>query len=386
VAITFLDSSNSDIDHLVGLCAPEATAPPSGVLLTPPLEDLSELPDELDEEYAEPDNEPPLAVPRGRQIDAYPFSAARRLISDLIVAVDSGVITLGQMTGGGVAFAIRGAAVCSSGKTLLILRYNTGALLITPDNRLQVFRYIGERLGTPDLYVRQETRGLVPKMSMIDTVNQITDRCRNFVERMIQAEAVGLLAENHGGLLLIDGALAISYDTPKNYLSDMLGHCRRNAVDVCAISKRSNIVIGGLPIDALFDQYPTFVGYAPLLAVLEEERAAYDQGTMRAGSDVTAGTELYAARFGFGPPGLTFRVDVNKSGASTNDDVINDVYDKCPMYGGYPKPLIDAHHYSAFLGGDAITLLADLVVQTGIRVKEQPSLGVLFQPFGAFGK
>jgi len=71
---------------------------------------------------------------------------------------------------------------------------------------------------------------------------------------------------------------------------------------------------------------------------------------------------------------------------SNNDDVINDVYSKCQLYGGYPKALIDAHQYSAFLGSDKLLLLADLVVRTGLTVKEQPSLGVLFQPFGAFGK
>jgi hypothetical protein len=83
---------------------------------------------------------------------------------------------------------------------------------------------------------------------------------------------------------------------------------------------------------------------------------------------------------------LTYRVDISKSYGSTDADVINTLYNKCPIYGGYPKHLIDAHQYSTFMGGEALSLLADLVVRTKMKVKEDPSMNVLFQPFGAFGK
>ena len=39
---------------------------------------------------------------------------------------------------------------------------------------------------------------LIAKPSAIDTVNQMQDRRRSFVERMIQEEALGLLAANKG--------------------------------------------------------------------------------------------------------------------------------------------------------------------------------------------
>lgn len=383
MSIHFADSSNSAIDHLVSLCTQTATASRSGILLTRPLDEFDRPTDITENDAPEAPDEAPAITSR---IQAYPFTASQRYIQDLTIAVDSGVITLGQVAGGGIAFAVRGAAVCMAQKELLILRYNTGALLLTPTNMLPVFRYIGERLGTPDLYVKEEKGRFLPQASAIDTVNQATDRCRNFVERMIQEEAIGILSANHGGLLLIDGALTVSFDTPKLYLSEMLRYAQLHGVDICAISKRSNITIGTVPVSAIFDQFPTFVGYAPLLQVIEQERGAYMQGTVRAGRDVTAGTELYAARFAFGPPGVTFRVDVSKSMGSTDVDVINDVYNTCHIYGGYPRPLIDAHHYSAFLAGDGITLLSDLVVHTGLHVREQPSLEVLFQPFGAFGK
>ena len=382
--VTFVDQSNTAIQTLVDLCWTSLTNTSGGILFTPPLDTLTQAASIPDDDYVEQDDDllPTIAPP----IHAYYFTPAKRLINDFIIAVDSGIVHLGQLAGGGVAFAIRGAATCYAGAEHLILRYNTSALLLTPHNKLTVFRYIGERLGSPDLYVRDHAGTLIAKPSAIDTVNQMQDRCRSFVERMIQEEALGLLAANKGGLLLIDGSLVTSFDTPATYLRAMLQSARDHVIDVCAISKRSRITIGGLPIDSLFDPYPTFVGYAPLLKALEQERLAYEHLNMRPPGDITQGTEVFAARFGFGPPGVTFRVDVSKCWGSDNDDVINDVYSKCQLYGGYPKALIDAHQYSAFLGSDKLLLLADLVVRTGLTVKEQPSLGVLFQPFGAFGK
>lgn len=381
MGLTFSEPSCTAIDEFVALCKSLTSSSSGAALLVPPLDELEEHTDDEDE----PDDR--QALDFSGLIPAYPFSVPQRIITDLLVAVDSGIVTLGQLTGGGIAFAVRGAAVCYAAGEVLILRYNTGALLITPDNKATIFRHLGERLGTPDLYVNDTPAGLVPKAGVIDTPNQITDRCRNFVERMIQAEALGVLAANNGGLLLIDGALtAGSYDTPIAYLTAMLDFACTHAVDVGAISKRSGIMIAGRPIDSLFDERSEFIGYAPLLPVIKQERAAFEKLGMRAPSSVTAGTELYAARFGYGPPGLTFRVDVHKSRASTNDDIINNLYNRCQMYGGYPGPLIEAHQYSSFLPGDAQTLLTDLVVHTGLRVKEQPSMSVLFQPFGAFGK
>lgn len=382
--ITFSDQSNLAIDTLVNLCSSSFDTPSNSLLVTPPLDELSKEDKNFEEEYVETeDTTPPDITSR---MKAYRFSPPKRIIPDFTIAVDSGVINLGQLSGGGVAFAIRGAAICYSGKNLLILRYNTGALLLTLQGKREVFRYIGKRLGKADLYVEEIEGQLVPRPSAIDTVNQMQDRCRNFVERMIQEEALGILAANGGGILLIDGALARSFDTPNVYLEQMLTTARENSIDVCALSKRSRITLGGVPIDSLFDAYPTFVGYTSLLSAFRAESNAYARTGGRLPEDITAGTEIFAARFGFGPPGLTFRVDVSKSWGSTDSDVINDVYSKCQMYGGYPKPLIDAHQYSSFLGGEALNLLADLVVRTNLRVKERPSMDVLFQPFGAFGK
>lgn len=382
--ITFAERSNKDIDQLVQLCRTPSKQVGSDTLVIPRFDELASgytVKDELrDADGGDNSHVDHL------QIIAYRFKLPQRIIPDLTVAVDSSVLPLGQMVGGGVAFAIRGAAVCIGSGSMLVLRYNTGTLVIVAENKLQTFRHIGRRLGHPDLYVEEKDGRLKERLSAIDNTNRIQDRCRSFIERMIQEEALGVLAANNGGLLLVDGALSASYDTPVNYMRQMLATARNHGVDVCAISKRSGLSISGLSVTSLFDRYPRFVGYAPLLPIVRAERKSYGWARQRSAGTITVGTQIFAARFGFGPPGLTYRVDVSKSYGSTDDDVINTLYNKCPMYGGYPKNLIDAHQYCTFLGGEALSLLADLVARTGTKVKEDPSMSVLFQPFGAFGK
>lgn len=388
----FADKSNSTISTLIDICYSNLKLSNKGTLISRPVGEIYQsqyqaIDDQI--EYPEADDD---ISGINRQILAYPFTQPKRVIKNLVVSVDSGVVPLGQLMGGGVAFALRGSAVVYDGDEgkekgiLMVLLYNSGPIIVNGQNKAQIFRYLGERLGKPDLYVRRIDGKLIPNPSAADTPNQIKDRCRSFLERIIQEEAIGVLRANDGGVLLVDGALTYSFDTPREYLDKMLRACRDHKIDVCAISKRSRITIGGIPIDSLFDEYPTFVGYAPLLKVLEKEREAFEELKMRPASDVTAGTEIFAARFGFGPPGLTFRVDVSKTFGSTDEDVINDVYSKCVITGGYPKPLIDAHHYSTFLSSDILNLQADLVARTGYKIKEEPSMGILFQPFGAFGK
>ena len=384
MSIIFQDKSNNDIDALVSLCNESKGDLNSCVLTTTPFDDIKDENIFDDDKFIEEVEDGPFNTPP--DILAYPFTIPQTIIKDLIISIDSGIVHLGKLYGGGIAFAIRGASVCNSNGEMLVLRYHTGPLLITSQNKGKVFRFIGSRLGNPDLYVKNINGQLIPNPGVLDTVNEMQDRCRSYIERVIQEEALAVLSANHGGILLLDGALTISFDTPGNYLKALLQTASNNNVDVCAVSKRSRITIGGTPIDSLFDQYPKFVGYAKLLDALKKERAAYQTNNMRSPGEITAGHEVFAVRFGFMPPGVTFRVDVFRSLGHTTDDVINEVHNKCLIYGGYPRPLIDAHQYSCFQSSDKLSLLSEIAVQTGLRVKEEPSLEILFKPFGAFGK
>ena len=387
--INFSDRSNSFVDKLVEICWTESLSHANEVVFTRESDDADFTQPINDKEQlsGKYEGDSPLDFSQEGQILSFE-GASTSTGNKIIIAVDTGLVHLADFIGGAIAFAIRGAAVCAINDEIWILRYNSGPLLVDHKNIIPALHYIGNRLGDDELYLNKLDDGtLIVREQIIGNANQIQDRFRNFVERMIQEEAIGILIANQRGLLLIDGALpAGTYDTPVSYLRHMLETTTQNCIDVAAISKKTRITIVGRPLSSLFDEKPAFVGYMPLTEVIAAERdKLVQQGLVRSAESITLGNELYAARFGLGPP-LTFRVDVKNSKRSTESDVIKAVFSDCQIHGCYPKPLIEAHQHSSFLHQDVQLLLADLVVRTGGRPKERQSMDWLFAPVGSFGK
>lgn len=398
--IRFVDRDNFHINQLVQTCWDQHDSHVGETfrLLSRSEEERAGLINDSEQTSAETDIESPEERTRPRPLDLSRFgqpqptqqtTPERVSPRRLLIAVDGGIVNLGEFMGGATAFAVRGAAIVLIENELIVLRYNTGALLIDENNRVPVFRYIGHRLGNEELYLaRTESGRLVPRPSAFETPNQIQDRCRNFVERMIQEEALGILLGNGAGLLLLDGALpAGTFDTPLTYLEDFLRTAANGSVDVAAVSKKSSVSLAGRHISDLFDDDPSFVGYLPLKEAIRMEREQLvDKGLAREASAITLANEMFAVRFGLGPPALAFRVDVHNSIQLTATDVVHSIFDGCQIQGCYPRPLIDAHQASSFFFQDVQALTADLVARTGAIPKEDPSMGWMFQPFGAFGK
>jgi hypothetical protein len=391
MSITFSDVTNRWIDGLVKLANErQGNHDLEGLFVPPrelePMELVNDAPseDDLDSQI----------IDFSAAGDSQSFSpVVAPPISDAVVAIDSGVVDIGELATGGTVFAVRGAAVCYPPDNAhpFICRYNTGPLVIDGENMYPLFHYLGARLGKEDLFVAllSDPPYYRPRQAMTETPNQIQDRCRNFVERMIQEEGVSILTGYGGGILLIDGALpAGTYDTPDIYTRTMLTTCRDRHISVAAISKKTRITVGGRPISSLFTEEPDFVGFVPLSDVIRQERQTFQQEghRVRSESAVTLAEAIYAVRFSYASPGLTFRVDVNAASGSTPDEVLNLVQSRCQIYGGYPRPLIEAHQYSSFFAQDVQLLMADVVVRLGVRPQEQPTMNVLFEPFGAFGK
>lgn len=390
MTIKFVDRANVHIDKLVEISWERRTSHANEILLMrsqAEAELMATINDEMDDVDI---FEGPIPINLSQASQRQRFETNLNPIPHkIIVAVDTGLAHLGEFIGGGIAFAIRGAAYCLINKNIYILRYNTGPLLVDNHNMLPMFYYIGKRLGNETLYVGKSNTGqYVLRESVLQNTNQIQDRCRNFVERMIQEEVIGIMMANQRGLLLIDGALSGgTFDTPASYLHSMLDNTVSHRIDVAAISKKTRITIKGKPLSALFDEQAAFIGYMPLKEIIENERQELvHQGIARGVEAITMGNELFAARFGLGPPALTFRVDIKNSKSTTEKEVIDSVFSDCQIHGCYPKPLIEVHQHSSFLYQDVQQLLADLIVRTGARPKERQSMDWLFAPIGGFGK
>jgi hypothetical protein len=396
----FFDRENQSIKQLVQT-AWETLADHQGDVLLIPERDIepNELINESDRlaDACRPNEEPRvLTVTELR--DVTPMKRPRRRNPPPIIAVDAGVVNLGALARGGIVFAVRGAACYyTSEGNVIILLYNTGAIAIDNTNKLKVLYEMGKRFGEPEFFVKKvdEEPYLIEKSGVVASPDQLQDRFRNFVERIIQEEAVGILKKYGGGILLIDGALpARSFDTPQDYILNqsrqkgMLYECNQNLIDVVAISKKTRITVEGIPIqNFLNEKYGAdFVGYVPIKDAVQQERREAKGTGQSVRIKVTVAKQMYAAKFGFSPSSITFRVDLHNCRGQTADEVINDVYNHCRIYGGYPKPLIEAHQYSCFLFQDFQNILAQAAIKLGAKPQEQPTMEVLFQPFGSFGK
>jgi hypothetical protein len=388
MSIPFFDRDNPWIDKLVQLARDRQKNHTGQYIFVPPHNEEREF---VNDTPSEDELEPKLIDFSGwGENEEENFAPPQEpTASTAVVAVDTGVVNLGELSSGGTVFAIRGAAVCypPNDEKPFIFRYNTGALVIDRKNMFPLFHYMGRRLGQEELFVKVLSTPpyYQSKSSMAETSNQIQDRCRNFVERMIQEEAIAILESYEGGILLLDGALSGgTYDTPEMYLRNMLSSCRSRKIKMVAISKKTRITVGGRAISHLFDDQPEFIGYAPLSKTIDKERQAVAGGqqSLRSVQELSVAEEIYAVRFSYAPPGLTFRADVHSTLGCLAPEVLNQVYSRCQIYGGYPRPLIEAHQYSSFLYQELQLLLVDVIVGDGLRPQEEPSMDVLFQPFG----
>jgi hypothetical protein len=256
--------------------------------------------------------------------------------------------------------------------------------VIDSGNKIPVFHEIGKRLGQPSLWVYLDDDGTAHISDKTPLrPNEVTSAIRSFVERVVTEEAMSILASLRGGTLLLDGALPpSSFDLPNSYVLSMLTGAAANGIDVVALSKRTRYTVQGRPIGALFDDQEDFVGYAPIRKLVDSPRAQKGDKYR----DISAASEVYAAKFAVGPTALTFRVDVHNCTSTTAEEAMERVYTDIQLYGGYPMPLITAHQSSSFLGLDGPLMAADLVATYGFRFEADRSMGVLFAPFNAFGK
>ena len=390
MSVPVFDCDNPSIDRLVELAKAYQGDHTNEEIFVPHHDEEQELINDTPlEDEPEEDEQLPRLLNIGRAITRRAFS--RPTIpppSDAVIAVDAGVVNLGELAKGGTAFAVRGAAVCypPNNAQPCICRYNTGALVIDAQNQLPLFHYIGHRLGRDDKFISIQSTSpqYTLKQGIAETLDQVQDRFRNFVERMIQEEAISILESYGGGILLIDGALSgETYDTPKEYMDALIEHCHNRRIHVAAISKKTRITVAGRTISNLFYEQPDFIGYAPLIQIIRQERQALvaNNQFVRPVEELSVADEIYAVRFSYAPPGITFRTDVKPAFGYPPSSVVEQVYSRCQIYGGYPRPLIEAHQYSSFLYQDTQMLLVELVVN-GFRPQEEPSMEVLFQPFG----
>jgi hypothetical protein len=286
-----------------------------------------------------------------------------------IIAIDAGVVRLGN-TADGVLGVARGAAVIHHPDGRRELRkYRPGAIYISSRNRIALFHRMGGVLGKPDFFVKVDDDGnpIEEKLKAGPHDHRHLDRVRNALERLIQR---ALVEEFESALFLFDGALTVrTYDTPGRWLRKLYEDSQDADSSLVAISKKTGLTVRGVDIRLLLDQEGGLPGRRKLTAAVREN----------GDRDRYLG-DLYVARFA--PGAETYRVDVAPAPGLRSAQPIDELAGSCLFRHGYPEPLVEAHAFSYMPPAAVVELQANAVVQFELEVKPEPNLGPVFAPFG----
>ncbi len=294
-----------------------------------------------------------------------------------VVAIDAGVIKLGQ-TATGVVGAVRAAAMIHHPDGHRELRtYRPGAFYLHTGNRLGLFHGMGRALGRDDFYVEmKDDRPVREKVELSLHDHRLIDRARNFVERLVQHQLCG---EFENSIIALDGALTLrTYDTPQVFLRRLHETCQERGNTLVAVAKKTGLTIRGVDIRILLDRKGGLPGRRRLTrAIREEERKKRDLKRMPTHRSLG---DLYVARFS--PGGETYRIDVDPAPGIRSTAAIDEFVAACLFRSGYPEPLIEAHAFSYMPPPIVAQLQANAIVTHELVVHPEPNLGPVFAPFG----
>jgi hypothetical protein len=294
---------------------------------------------------------------------------APRATDSPIIAVDAGVVRLGN-TADGILGVARGAAMIHFPDGRRELRkYRPGAIYISSRNRIPLLHRIGTVLGKPDFFVKVDDDGnpTEEKLRAGPHDHRHLDRVRNVLERLIQRD---LVDEFQGAIFLFDGALTVrTYDTPGRWLRKLHEDSHDADSSLIGISKKTGLTVRGVDIRLLLDGEGGLPGRRKLTGAVREN----------GDRDRLLG-DLYVARFA--PGADTYRVDVAPAPGLRSAQPIDELAGSCLFRHGYPEPLVEAHAFSYMPPAAVVELQANAVVQFELEVKQEPNLGPVFAPFG----
>ncbi|MGH2588880.1 MAG: DNA double-strand break repair nuclease NurA [Dehalococcoidia bacterium] len=323
----------------------------------------------LDDVVAEGEEDEEVAALNEAKLGPFtPFGGTG--VPSALAAIDAGVVDLG-LTRTGFALAFKAAAVMQSADGAhSVAKVGPRVKLITPENRAELLRYVGEGLMNPTMFVEEQPDGALTIKAGAREPNQFKDRIRNYIERMMQLDLARQLVN---GILLVDGALTLrTYNTPEALLDRLAREAAQRNSDIIGVSKKSRVTVGGVHISALLDDTPPQAGYRRILAEDAE------------GSDTLVGARNLGQPFAvrFAPGGFTFRVDVaRRSLLASEEDVLEALYTNTRMTLGYPNLLRLAHIHSAFTKSEIVSLQVQAAHDYGMAMRAPEDLSVIFAPF-----
>jgi hypothetical protein len=273
-----------------------------------------------------------------------------------IVACDSSSVKIGE-TETGMIFAIRAVAVNRQLDKISFTRW--GPLLFHIPN--------GEE-DPAKLHSGEESRifGALSAKTL-----RVLTRLRYHVERWVQDVLSGRVKN---GVVLIDGSLtAGTPDNPAGRVNTILATARKNGSVVVAVSKSTQLTVGGKSILGLStDKAVPHV--IDITGLIEEEYRSFPVRFLG---------RVFIAKLS--ADGFLFRVDVDR-GANDQEALssLGRVAGGDVMFHGYPETLRIAHIFSTFTANEILAIQRFVASNHQVTLQSRPNLRrSLFGPFGS---
>jgi hypothetical protein len=199
---------------------------------------------------------------------------------------------------------------------------------------------------------------------------RILTRLRNHVERWVQ-EVLSTTVKN--GILLIDGSLtAGTPDNPAGRVNKILTTARNNNSLVVAMSKSTQLTVGGKNILAFSNDANT-PHLIDITHIVEEEYPAYPVRFLG---------HVFVAKLS--ADGFLFRVDIDREvSAEDATRALGRVAGADVVFHGYPETLRIAHIFSTFTSNEILAIQRFVAANHHVTLQARPNLRrSLFGPFG----
>ena len=271
-----------------------------------------------------------------------------------IAACDASSVKIGE-TETGMIFAIRAVAVWRQPDKIGFTRW--GPLLF----------HIPNSDGQHEKY-RDDESSAFGGLS-VKTLRVLT-KLRNHVERWVQEE---LAVSVKNGIVLFDGSLtAGTPDNPSSRVQRILSTARNNNSIVIALSKSTQLTVGGKNILGFFDseKIPHIID---VTEIVENEYPAYP---IRFLGRVCVSK--------LSPDGFLFRTDIDRDADEQQSLIaLGRIAGTDVIFHGYPETLRIAHIFSTFTANEILAIQRFVASNHHINLVARPSLRrSLFGPFG----
>jgi hypothetical protein len=281
------------------------------------------------------------------------FPIRPRRDSAQIAACDASSVKIGE-TETGMIFAIRAVAVWRNPDKVVFTRW--GPLLFHIANSDDQDR------------MRDEDSRVFGGLSL-KTLRVLT-RLRNHVERWSQ-EILAKSVKN--GVVLFDGSLtAGTPDNPTSRVNNILSTARANNSVVLALSKSTQLTVGGKNILGFFDndKIPHLID---ITSIVEAEYPPYPVRFLGRVCVVKFSNE-----------GFLFRLDIDREAQQDlTVQALEHVAGTDVVLHGYPETLRLAHIFSTFTANEILAVQRFIAANHRITLLARPSLRrSLFGPFG----